>query len=109
LIVHYTDEPYRSDAKSTDLGALAFRNQPPPGGMVFSSRLPQTPGKGNAVEGIPTSVDDSIKNFVIEDSTGVVIFVMYKIGEKTCSCQSVAMITPLIAFACGIAIAVGFK
>jgi hypothetical protein len=66
-------------------------------------------GENGQIEGIPPGIMGSQKNAVIEDGEHRPILVIYKLGETVCSCQSVRMITPLVAFALAVAIVIGPK
>jgi hypothetical protein len=106
VLIHYTEAPYFSETKSENLGSRAARGAPLEGSLCFSSR---PVGENGQIEGIPEGIVGSQKNGVIEDAEHQAILVVYKLGATACSCQSVRMITPLIAFALAVAIVAGPK
>jgi hypothetical protein len=106
LFVHYTDAPYVSKVKGDLLGSLAFCGTALPESMTFQSRDPDANGH---LAGIPDGIVASAKNCVIEDAAHEAIFMLYKLGDTACSCHSVRLITPLVAFACAIAVVIGPK
>jgi hypothetical protein len=106
VIIHYTEVPYVTHNKKEHLGALAARGSPLEGSLCFSARSAREDGY---IEGIPDGIVPSKKNCVIEDDNHRPILVLYKLGDTACSCQSVRIITPLVAFVLAVAIVLGPK
>jgi hypothetical protein len=76
--------------------------------VVWESKIPQKGAAGGFVLNFgEVFVLTSLKNFVVEDSNGEVIFMSYKSSEATCSVKIREPITPLIGFALAIAVVIG--
>jgi hypothetical protein len=76
--------------------------------MQFITKIPSLSPDGtpvNLFEGV--FLVDSVKNFVIHDENGEIIFMLYKSAERTFNVKGKAPFTPLTVFALAVAIISG--
>lgn len=97
--------PYFPSTKEMNLSKIAQKNVKSDDIQIFSSKLPELfPGPVLKLQFGNVHVVSSVKNFILEDENGNVIFMIYKSSNGMCSVRTAPPITPLIAFALSIAI-----
>ena len=98
-------QPYFPSTKDMNLSKIAQKNVQSDDIQIFSSKLPELfPGPVLKLQFGSVHVISSVKNFILEDGNGNVIFMIYKSSNGMCSIRIAPPITPLIAFAISIAI-----
>jgi hypothetical protein len=99
-------EPYRPPSEEFELSRLAKVGEVDPNQFtLYSSVLPVKTADGRLTLSFgDVFVLKSLKNFMVVDDTGEIIFMIYRSSEGTCSLRIREPITPLIGFAISIAI-----
>jgi hypothetical protein len=96
-----------SASKSERLAFLLKDGKPLPEntGVLRSKTVPvNEKGKALRHPELPELSEQCEKNFVIEDGEGVTVMKIYKMAERFFTVQAAETFTPLVAFACAIAV-----
>ncbi|OHT09144.1 hypothetical protein TRFO_22163 [Tritrichomonas foetus] len=97
--------PYFPANKQMNLSRIALANVQSDDIKLYHSKLPEIlPGNKHILQFGKVYIVRSVKNFIVEDEQGNVIFMIYKSSDGICSVRIAPPITPLIAFAISIAI-----
>jgi hypothetical protein len=98
--------PYLPQSEQHELSRIAKAKFSDPSAVrILSSKLPTKDTNGRTVLKFgKVFVVPSVKNFVLEDEEGQILFMIYKGSDATCTVKVRAPLTPLMGFAMAIAI-----
>jgi hypothetical protein len=99
--------PYRSESPETNLSSMARAGQVDNNNfLMLGSMIPfkKPDGKVALRFGQNIILQPSVKNFIVPDAEEKHVFVIYKSSDETCLVRAMPPITPLFAFALGVAI-----
>jgi hypothetical protein len=96
--------PYQNTGKENELSRLAKLGQVDDRFQLYSSKIPVERNGVAVLYFGAVYVEESLKNFIVEDEDSRQIFVIYKSSGGTCTVKAAPPFSPLMAFALAIAV-----